>query len=162
MSEVKKSPSSKLLDRTIANIYAQSQPGGDSSIIASKKGLEILVEALNVAIKLGKSEYTLYNSDLVPYQMLIMRNEESVDKAYWKKLQSPYTDKLPVDRGHLYEPTEYFDFGISNTADLEKEITLKDVKYLSMKKEEVMRITLGCIEQGKKYGFPQKNKKKKS
>ncbi|PAD21321.1 hypothetical protein [Terribacillus saccharophilus] len=162
MSEVKKSPSSKLLEGTIANIYAQPQPGGDSSIIASKKGLEILVEALNVAIELGKSEYTLYNSDLVPYQVLVMRNEESVNKAYWKKLQSPYTDKLPEGSGHLYGPTEYFDFGISNTAVLEKEITLEDVKYLSLKKEEVMRITLGCIEQGEKYGFPPKNKKKKS
>lgn len=145
--------------KVVANIYAQPQPGFASSIIATTKALKTLIRALNDAIDTGEGIGTLCTSDMVPYEIIVIRNDEPIRNLYWKKLRMPYTEyEVQEESSCTYGPTEYFDYGIRSTEDLENEITSGESKYLRISKEEVMRITQGCAEQNKKYGFPKAGK----
>lgn len=158
MSEAKEEKSDNQPKEAIANIYAQPQPKFASSIIASSEALKALRKAMDDAIEKGEGKCILYTSDMEPYETLVIKNDEPVEKLYWQRLKLPYTAyELPAESTHVFGPTEYYDFGIRSTEDLEKEITPKDY-HLIITREEQMRITHEIIEHGKKYGFPGKKK----
>lgn len=159
MSEAKEDKSDNQQKKAIANIYAQPQPKFASSIIASSEALKALRKAMDDAIEKGEDKCILHTGDMEPYEALVIRNDEPVEKRYWQRLKLPYTAyELPVESTRKYGPTEYYDFGIRNTEDLERDITPEDSPYF-ITREEQMRITLECIEQGKKYHFPPKKSK---
>ena len=127
MSEAKEEKSDNQQKEAIANIYAQPQPKFASSIIAWSKALKALRKAMDDAIEKGEGKCILYTSDMDPYEALVIRNDEPVEKCYWQRLKLPYTAyELSEESTHIYGPTEYYDFGIRSTEDLEKDITPED------------------------------------
>jgi|SRR5699024_863942 len=130
MDKVNNKNTAKKSKEKIVNIYAQPQPEFASTVIASSAGLKKIVNAINKAIEEGKSNCMLYTSDKKPFELLLIRNDESLNTKFWQTLQLPYTEyELEEKSTFRYGPTEYYDSDIRSSVDLEKEITWEQHKY---------------------------------
>ncbi len=106
MDKVKKNNTAIKSKEEIVNIYAQPQPEFASTIIASSAGLKEIVKAINKAIEEGKSNCMLYTSDKEPFELLLIRNDESLNTKFWQTLQLPYTEyDLEEKSAFRYGPT---------------------------------------------------------
>jgi len=84
LDKVKKNNTAIKSKEEIVNIYAQPQPEFASTIIASSAGLKEIVKAINKAIEEGKSNCMLYTSDKEPFELLLIRNDESLNTKFGK------------------------------------------------------------------------------
>ena len=117
----------------IVNIYAQSDVNAESIIVGSRAGLEILKQALELALEYEESSCRVAPNDLETYEIKVLINNEPVDSLFWSRMKLPYSE-LDDRKKETESPHDYLDYGVRNSEDLQRvEPLMKDYKRISEK-----------------------------